>query len=135
MTEIRVEVSTDQIQRIAPKILQAWTAQAATALDILATGSKNRMAARFTSGYSTGAMASSVAAKTGGNANQLGSVFTTPGPQIGSWNRVYASYQEGPPEGETTWTAGNRHVFFDAQTEDVGALELWATSVAKQVTP
>lgn len=75
----------------------------------------------------TGALADSVTYALGQGRPVLATIYYAAGPQVRQWERVYAPYQEGPPEGLATYTNPPRHMLYDAQTEDTDQIEQWAT--------
>ncbi len=97
---------------------------------------QQRMRERFISGYSTGAAEEDVSFRYNTDTRQARVVTLYSGTenQLAQWNRVYIAYQEGPPMGKETYTAGMRHVYYDTQTEDMPLLDEWAWEVAEKYT-
>jgi hypothetical protein len=74
--------------------------------------------------YDTGALLESVERKPNTGKYTLARVWFNDAPQIETWGRVYAAYQEGPPYGLSTYTNEPRHMLRDAE-QQTAQVESW----------
>jgi hypothetical protein len=82
----------------------------------------------------TGALRSAVnyTNYTNPRSRQLVKVWYEDEPQLFTWKRVYAAYQEGPPLGLSTYTNAPHQMLYGAETEDAGAIQQWADETLAQ---